>query len=325
VTDLQLLFGDSNARIIRELQHRFDGLPIHKLVYYQSYHQGVLQNLIAAINSRSGQSRTLRPKLNPTGNQQDCLGMTPLHILACSSVHNLEVYRLIIEKYPANLITEDRWGALPLLYAFWGTAPFEIIQFLLESYRSLYPDHVFNWSMMMETMGRCDTPKENIENMLRVKQVHFSEQPIDWVYLLNKFAEPSSSCASFQKRMQFLVMCGMSERVEALPFKVWRDHITNMIHTANFEYNGDNFSILRWIRSKLDHFKAELPKLMEATTILELALWKNMLDLNSKNMQTNHCQKKMKSDESGVRRQCRVTCGSDVVIGHVMPFLIGIV
>ena len=89
ITDLQLLFG-SEAEILRELQHRFDGLPIHKFVYYQSYNQGVLQNLIAAINSRSGQSRKLRSKLDPTGNQQDCLGMTPLHILTCSSVHDLD-------------------------------------------------------------------------------------------------------------------------------------------------------------------------------------------------------------------------------------------
>jgi hypothetical protein len=118
-TDLQLLFG-SDLEIISALQHRFDGLPIHRIVYYQSYYQGVLQILIAAMNMRSGQSRTLRSKLDPTGNQQDCLGMTPLHILTCSSVHDLEVYRVIIEKYPANLITEDRWGALPLLYAFWG-------------------------------------------------------------------------------------------------------------------------------------------------------------------------------------------------------------
>jgi hypothetical protein len=36
LTDLQLLFG-SNSRIILELQHRFDGLPIHRIVYYQSY------------------------------------------------------------------------------------------------------------------------------------------------------------------------------------------------------------------------------------------------------------------------------------------------
>jgi hypothetical protein len=85
------------------------------------------------------------------------------------------MYRLIIEKYPANLITQDRWGALPLLYAFWRAAPAEIIHFLLENYQSLYPDYVFNWTLMVETMGRTDTPKERIENLLCVKQMHFPE------------------------------------------------------------------------------------------------------------------------------------------------------
>ena len=173
--DLLQVFG-SKVRILRELRHRFDGLPIHGIVYYQSYNHGVLQILLAAVDMPSGQHRTLRSKLDPTGNQQDCLGITPLHIMACSSVHNLEVYRVIVEKYPANLITEDRWGALPLLYAFWGAAPAEIIEFLLESYQSLYPGHAFNWTMMVETMGRCDTPKERIENLLCVKQIHFPEQ-----------------------------------------------------------------------------------------------------------------------------------------------------
>jgi hypothetical protein len=97
-TDLQLLFG-SEAEIIRELMHRFDRLPIHSIVYYQSYNQGVLQILAAAIIMRSVQGRTLHSRLDPTGNQQDCLGMTPLHILTCSSVHNLELYRLIVENY----------------------------------------------------------------------------------------------------------------------------------------------------------------------------------------------------------------------------------
>jgi hypothetical protein len=71
--DLHQLFG-SIEEIISALQHQFDGLPIHSIVYYLLYHQGVLQKLMDAI------------KLDPTGNQQDCLGMTPLHILACSSV-----------------------------------------------------------------------------------------------------------------------------------------------------------------------------------------------------------------------------------------------
>jgi hypothetical protein len=316
--DLYQLFG-SIAEIMRALQLRFDGLPIHRLVYYQSYNQGVLQHLISAINMTSGHCSALRSKLDPTGNEQDCLGMTPLHILTCSTVHNLEVYRVIVEKYPTNLVIEDRWGALPLLYAFWGDAPTEIIQFLLESYQSLCPGHVFNWTMMVETMGRCDTPKDRIENMLCVKQMHFPEQSINWEYLLDKFAQPSPVSldgASFHERMQFLVMCGLSDRVEALPFKVWRDCVTNMIHTAAFVHDMDNTAILREIQDKLAHFDGELHRLKEMTSILELALWK--LRMNDYITQ----QKKMKTNESSIRRQCRVTCGADVVIRHILPYLI---
>jgi hypothetical protein len=234
------------------------------------------------------------------------------------------VYRVVIESYPTNLITEDRWGALPLLYAFWGAAPAEIIQFLLESYQSLYPDHIFNWTMMVNTMGRCDTSKESIENLLCVKQVHFPSQPIDWDYLLDQFALPSlvSFSTPFKERMQFLVMCGMSARVEALAFKVWRDHITTMIQTANFEYNGDNFGILRWIRARIAHFEAEYYKLKEITTILELAVWKLRMNENISQEEATHHQKKMKTDESSMRRQCRITCGADVVIQHVLQYLI---
>jgi hypothetical protein len=332
ITDLRLLFGDSNARIIWELKHRFNKLPIHRLVYYQSYNQGVLQDLIAAIDLRSGQrwtlrsimSRRLRSKLNPTGNQQDCLGMTPLHILACSSVHDIEVYRVIVEKYPTNLVTEDRWGALPLLYAFWGAAPAEIIQFLLESYQTLYPGHVFNWTMMVETMGRTDTPKERIENLLCVRQMHIPEQPLDWEYLLDKFAEPTVIPFSdmLQERLKFLFMCGMTERVEALAFKVWRDHITYMIQTSNFQYNGDNSSILRSIQDKIAHFEDELPKLKEVTTMLEIALWKKRINDTIQQQKMAQSRKKIKTVESSTRQQCRVTCGADVVIGHVLPFLI---
>jgi hypothetical protein len=284
----------------------------------------MLQRLIDAMNTRSGQSQTLRSKLNPTGNQQDCLGMTPLHILACSSVHNLEMYRLIVEKYPTNLVTEDRWGALPLLYAFWGAAPAEIIQFLLESYQALYPGYEFNWTMMVETMGMCDTPKENIENLLRVKQMHFPEQPIDWEYLLDEFGMSHEFCMRgepFRDRMQFLVSCGMSTRVEALAFKFWRDCISNMIQTADFKRGRDNSVILREIRAKLTHFEGELPKLKEASTILELALWKARMNANDLQQGTHH-SKKFKTDESSFRRQCRVTCGGDVVIRHMLRFLI---
>jgi hypothetical protein len=182
--------------------------------------------------------------------------------------------------------------------------------------------------MMVETMGRTDTPKENIENMLRMKEMHFPSQPINWEYLLDKFAHYSSRIsfdgAPFQERMQFLFKCGLSLRVEALAFKVWRDCVTNMIHTAVFVYNGFNRSILHGIRRRITHFEDELPKLKEATTLLELALWKVRM---TENKIIHHevmyrCQKKVKTEESSIRSQCRATCGASVIIEHVLPFLI---
>jgi hypothetical protein len=170
--------------------------------------------------------------------------------------------------------------------------------------------------------------------MLCVKQMHFPEQPIYWEYLLDKFVKPSDVCfpftftermlpgVPFQERMRYLVMCGLSTRVEGLPFKVWRDHITKMIQTSNFKYNGGNSLILLRIQEKLAHFEDELPILKEVTTILELALWK--MKMNEKSHQDSSAQshKRIKTDESITRQQCRVTCCADVIIGPVLKFLI---
>jgi hypothetical protein len=80
--------------------------------------------------------------------------------------------------------------------------------------------------------------------------------------------------------MKFLIMCGMSDPVEALAFKVWRDCVVSMIHSAQYKYADDeyvhdeNLYLINRIRAKVAHFEDELPKLKEITTILELALWK---------------------------------------------------
>jgi hypothetical protein len=212
-----------------------------------------------------------------------------------------------------------------MLYAFWGAAPAEIIQFLLESYQTLYPGHEFNWTMMLKTMGRTSTPKERIENLLHVRQIHFPEQPIDWEYLLDEFVKPSDFYMTgelFQEQIRFLFMCGLSERVENLAFKVWRDSIPNMIYNAKFDWGEDSSDILRSIRSRISHFDDELPKLKEATTVLELALWKKRIHDTSHQQKTTRDQKKIKTEGASPRQQYRVTCGADIIIGHVMPYLI---
>ena len=169
-------------------------------------------------------------------------------------------------------------------------------------------------------------PKESIENLLCVKQMHFTEQPINWEYLLDKFAYSSRFClqSTFIERMRFLFKCGLSSRVEALAFKVWRDCVTNMIHTAVSVYNGDNHSILHGIQRRITHFQDEFPKLKEATTILELALWKvRMTEIKIIHHEVMYrCHNKVKTEESSIRSQCRATCGASVIIEHVLPFLI---
>jgi hypothetical protein len=139
--------------------------------------------------------------------------------------------------------------------------------------------------------------------------------------------------ALFQERMQFLVMCSISERVEGLAFKVWRESISNMIHTAAFTWAPDhhpeslmahnnNRSIIHAIRAKLDHFEDNLPILKNVKAVLELALWKTRINENSHEWGATNCRKRIKTDEASIRRQCRITCGADVIIGHVLPFLI---
>jgi hypothetical protein len=99
--DLLHIF-DTEEAIIDALRIRFVGLLIHSIVYYKSYyHQMSVEEFCNAITiGKNGE-------LNPSGLQQDCLGMTPLHILTCSTVHHLEIYQFMVEKYPASLIVRD--------------------------------------------------------------------------------------------------------------------------------------------------------------------------------------------------------------------------
>jgi hypothetical protein len=301
-TDLLQLFG-SIAEIIRQLKHRFDRLPIHSSVYYQPYNQGVLQRLI------------ISGELDPTGNQQDCLGMTPLHILACSSMHDLEVYHLIVEKYHKNLITVDRWGATPLLYAFWGAAPAEIIQFLLNSYQSLYPDHEFDWTDMVITLGRANAPVDVIQNLLAVQHTLSPGYNIDWDQILEELetatstTEPFASSATFC----FLTRCSIATRVSAIGVKHFRDNMADYwMGDKDNDFNRDLWR--NETLTKLVYYESEYQKLKESTSLLELALWKM-------NIYASNIDKSLVMGDDN-RLECRTNCGADFVIENVLPYLL---
>ena len=72
-SDLLHIFGTEEA-MVNALRNRFAGLPIHGKMYYISYYPVDLEEFRNIIMSENGE-------LDPTGFQQDCLGMTPLQTL----------------------------------------------------------------------------------------------------------------------------------------------------------------------------------------------------------------------------------------------------
>jgi len=221
-TDLLQLFNDSFEQLINALKHRFDNLPIHKMIYYQSYNDNMTMTVDQLNNATD-----IRNSQWQTGRQQDCLGMTPLHILACSSTQNIELYRVLVNKYPEALVTEDRWETLPLLYAVWGKAPSEIVQFMVERYKSLYPDYILNWKNMVLTLAIAGGPVEVIQNLLDMQEGSFSDQTIDWEG--DKVLENLGDGYVYSITFMYLVKCSIKNRVKAIGLKHYRDTIMKKV------------------------------------------------------------------------------------------------
>jgi hypothetical protein len=102
----------------------------------------------------------------------------------------------------------------------------------------------------------------------------------------------------------------------------WRDNITKLIDTLPW-----CFSYFYYIRIKLAVYTVEYRKLKDYSAILELALWKHRIDQMIPATKISSAEwdrkKKSKTEESAkFRKQCRVTCGADSVIDHVLSYLV---
>ena len=335
-TDLYQLFPNqqngftySETHIVDTLKHRFDNLPIHKFCYYQSYN-----------NVTSDQLSNVMSDL--TGSQQDSLGMTPLHILACSTVQNAGLYKALVAKYPDSLVVEDRWGALLLFYAMWGNAPDEIVQFLVESYKSLYPNHDLKWTCMVKTLSLANAPYNVIQKILDLRQVSFPSQSIHWDEVIRRLAEDTwygpTNCgtdaprgnektpAASDETFRFMAKCSIIDRVNAIGLRKLRDEISNIVMAKiqsrpYHRFNRNAF--MAKIQSKVAECEAEYNTLKDATSMLELALWKTKLnDSSPEEDKKMGCNKKAKIEESDLREQCRTHCGASIIIGHVLPYIL---
>jgi hypothetical protein len=336
-TDLMNLFG-SEWKVVDVLRDRFSGLPLHRMMFYLSHSpvssEGFLEAAATATFDRSAGRR--RQRLDGgaksgeggraedpiVGGPRDCLGMTPLHVLACSSERDLDMHRAVVGRYPGDLVAEDRWGATPLLYALWGDAPDDVVDFLLERIRSLHPRHAFDWSGMVETLGRASAPPSAMENLLRARERHCAPLPpgggaiIEWDEVLDGVARDDEHAAS-ANAFRFLMRRAYSGRAGAIGIREWRDEVTGDMENTLFGRRAR----LAEIRAKLAWYEREYRALKDATSFLELALWKARM---------GECEDGAAvadGDARGggrrpLREECRITSGADTVIEHVLPYLL---
>ena len=317
----------SERKIIKALKHRFDNLPVHMMLYYQSYGGG---RVLRSSN------QMLRSKFDdPSIKQQDCLGMTTLHILACSTIQNIELYRSLIEKYPESLITEDKWGALPILYALWGDADSDIIQLLVQSYQSIFPSYELNWTTMMETLVRANVNvrKKVFERISRSLRKDLNQnQRIGWNALVEIAITHSvwdnHSYINCQTFRYLVVRNGVRKRVMAMRnctklFKEMVDATHGKTHgidiTDGIQGRRD---FVKHVHNKLEVCEGKYNRMMEALTMIELELWKMKMN-DCCGQQKTRRSKKMRLDDSAMRKQCRIKCGAEanIVIEQVLPYL----
>ena len=124
------------------------------------------------------------------------------------------------------------------------------------------------------------------------------------------------------------VVGGIHNTIASLHLEGWRNEMNNEINSINqilptitLRKTGAIQQWLRTVISRLDHYKAEhILLLKEATTLLELALWKANLDNEGDRLEREGVRT-TRSHRKRARKEICVTSGASIVIKNVLPFL----
>ena len=130
--------------------------------------------------------------------------------------------------------------------------------------------------------------------------------------------------AASDETFRFLAKCSLMNRINAIGLRRLRDDILGIVMAdiqsrAFHRFNRNAF--MTKVQSKLVECEAEYNKLKDITSMLELALWTIKLNSSQEEEKKMGCIKKVKIEESDLRKQCRITCGANIIIGHVLRYL----
>eukprot|EP00980_Cylindrotheca_fusiformis_P002631 scaffold618_cov130-Cylindrotheca_fusiformis.AAC.35 len=349
--DLEKIFPN-HKDLIRVLQTRFDRLAIHSLCYYHPYSkdpQTTLEQLNLLLrqemksataptstttmpssiggSGRSNSSTTLA--LKPQC-RRDIFGMTPLHILALSTKHDMQLYQALIQFHPEDLVTKDVWGDIPLYYACSTYAPIPILELFFANHSILHPNMKLDWTKMVYNLTLGSAPVETIQFVIETHHDCYPDQPLDWPkMIMNALGSPLET-------LKYLVKASIDKRLASLGSTPWHHIVLEEMDKIPLEEDWEERD------KQIDRILEMVKKfeLKEAMSLLELKIWKEKIKeaaaegelsaskttattSRSKGLcgSTEPATKRARLDKSKLRQHCRNHCPMDVIICNVLPFL----
>jgi hypothetical protein len=126
------------------------------------------------------------------------------------------------------------------------------------------------------------------------------------------------------------IVGGIHKTIASLHMESWRNETREEINRinevlSNTPSGGKTAVIRQWITSvmgRIEHYKTEHKALLkEATTLLELALWKANFDGNEGGILEREGVRATRSQCKRARKEICVTSGASIVLKNVLPFL----
>eukprot|EP00984_Skeletonema_dohrnii_P029595 scaffold20346_cov67-Skeletonema_dohrnii-CCMP3373.AAC.1 len=121
---------------------------------------------------------------------------------------------------------------------------------------------------------------------------------------------------------------GFHRTVASLHLESWKNEMNEEINRVNQvlpdteEKTGEIQQWMSSVISQLDHYKAQHKTILkEATSLLELALWKANLDDNEGGVLEKEGVRTTRGRRKRARKEICVTSGASIVIKNVLPFL----
>ena len=288
---------------------RFDDLPLHEMCFNHS-----IPNNIDCFQN-------IRQEISAQYVRVDVLGMTPLHVLACSGTHELRLYVAICTVHPIAMVAKDKWGETPLAYIMLSEAPLEVLHFFLESHKKLWCTMPFDFRKMIKRLAMTISG-EYMRQIIQGQRTYFPDLQIDWQSVVSESYQ-KVPLGVFRVMLEASISAGR-RCIMSLEQKMVID---NMIYFPPERYRIDDKICFRLKRINMlqsicslvvDFAKSHKELLLDATTILELALWKAVM-----NVTLSHGNYKIDDDTIAIRRICRLHCAKwcQVVIPNVLSFL----